>query len=493
MAIISTGAATAGKADVDANFNLNVVTPQTEIQAGFVQMSSEVDAGTVIGTRTVRSVEVSHDFRVRVATDQPLFNLSFEGAVIATAHLQQTVLTMAAAQVNGFLSLNNTSLTTNATFNTVRTYRCFPLIGSYPTYCDMWIREANATATNTVSEYGFGYAATTATPTDGVFFRRLSGGTLQGVVNFAGAENVVSISTVNVPARDGTGTYDASETNHYLITNHNDDVDFWINDVLVGKVSTPSNQGGPTSSSQQPFFARVYNSGLASAGRRVEIGFLQIAGGDVVTNKPWAQQLAGSGGGSYQTQPGTAVAGTVIRTAATNGWPASGTAKTAGTWTATSAPAEASLGGRFLTPAMSGLVSESDYPVFAYLNPAGTNALPGKTLYVTGINIDSNAVTAAAVAPTSLFWAAGVGSTAAATTTADSVTTSSPKIVPLGIHSYLVTAAAGTPAESIIFDASSPLVVPPGTYFHVICRPVTTVAANTLSVQGIVSINGFFE
>ena len=47
MAIISTGAATAGKADVDANFNLNVVTPQTEIQAGFVQMSSEVDAGTV--------------------------------------------------------------------------------------------------------------------------------------------------------------------------------------------------------------------------------------------------------------------------------------------------------------------------------------------------------------------------------------------------------------------------------------------------------------
>lgn len=493
MANITGGASTANKVNVDTNYNLQVVTPQTEIQAGFVQMSSEVDAGLVLGTRTVRSVEVSHDFRVRVATDQPLFNLSFEGAVVPTAHLQQTVSGMAAVQVNGFLSLNNASATASGAYNILKTYRNFPLIGSYPTYCDMWIREANATATNTVSEYGFGYVATTATPTDGVFFRRLSGGTLQGVVNFAGAENVVSINTVNVPARDGTGIYDASETNHYLITNHNDDVDFWINDVLVGKINTPANQGGPTSSSQQPFFARVYNSGIASAGRRVEIGFLQIAGGDVVTNKPWAQQLAGSGGGAYQTQPGNVVAGTVIRTAATNGWPASGTAKTAGTWTATSAPAEGSLGGRFLTPAMSGLISESDYPVFAYLNPAGSNALPGKTLYVTGIIIGSNAVTAAAVAPTSLFWAAGVGSTAAATTTADSVTTSSPKIVPLGVQSYLVTAAAGQPADSVIFDASSPLVVPPGTYFHIICRPVTTVALNTLSVQGVVGIAGFFE
>jgi hypothetical protein len=358
----------------------------------------------------------------------------------------------------------------------------------------MWIREGNPTATDAVSEFGFGYAATTALPTDGVFFRRLSGGQLQGVVNFGGVENNVVINTALVPGRDGVGLYDATEVNHYLITNHNDDVDFWINDIIVGKINTPSNQGGPTSSSQQPFFARVYNGALAaSAGRRIEIGFLQVAGGDVVTNKPWAQQLAGSGGGSYQKQPGNVVAGTVIRTAATNGWPASATAKTTIAWAALTGPAEASLGGRFLTPAMSGLVTESDYPVFAYLNPAGSNSLPGKTLYVTGVIIDANAVTAAAVAPTTLFWAAGVGSTAVSTATADAIGTSSPKIVPLGIQSFLVTAVAGQPVESVHYNAMSPLVVPPGTYFHVICRPVTTVALNTLSVQGIVAINGFFE
>lgn len=495
MANISGGAATPNKADVDANFNLNVVTPITEIQAGFVQMSSEVDSGTVTGSRTVRAVEVSHDYRMRVATDQPLFNLSFEGIIVPTTHLQQTVLGMAASQAAGFLVLNSGNVLLANQYNTIKTYRNFPLIGSYPTYADMWIREGNPTATNAVSEFGFGYAATTALPTDGVFFRRLSGGALEGVVNFGGVENTIVINTALVPGRDGVGAYDATEVNHYLITNHNDDVDFWINDVIVGKINTPSNQGGPTSSSQQPFFARVGNAALAaSAGRRIEIGFLQVAGGDVVTNKPWAHQLAGAGGSSYVTQPGTAVAGTVIRTAATNGWPASGTVKTTIAWAALTGPAEASLGGRFLSPAMSGLVNESDYPVFAYLNPAGTNALPGKTLYVTSIIVDTNAVTAAAVAPTTLFWAAGVGSTAVSTATADGVSTSSPKIVPLGIQSFLITATAGTPAESIIRDCTQgPLVVPPGTYFHIICRPVTTTAANTLSVHGIVGITGFFE
>ena len=495
MANITGGASTANKVNVDTNYNLQVVTPQTEIQAGFVQMSSEVDAGLVLGTRTVRSAEVSHDYRIRVATDQPLFNLSFEGIIVPTAHLQQTVLGMGASQAAGFLVLNSANLLTANQYNTVKTYRNFPLIGSYPTYADMWIREGNPTATNAVSEFGLGYAATTAAPTDGVFFRRLSGGALQGVVNFGGVENVVAISTALVPGRDGVGAYDATETNHYLITNHNDDVDFWINDVIVGKVNTPSNQGGPTSSSQQPFFARVYNGAIAaSAGRRIEIGFLQIAGGDVVTNKPWGQQLAGSGGGSYQTQPGVAPGSTVLRTAATNGWPASATVKTTIAWAAQTGPGEASLGGRWLSPAMSTLVTETDYPLFAYLNPAGTNTLPGKTLYITGINIDSSALTVAAGGPMVLFFAAGAGSTAASTATADAIGTSSPKIVPLGMQSYLATAVAGQPVEGIKYDcAQSPIVVPPGTYFHIICRPVGTTALNTLSIQGVTGVAGFFE
>ena len=49
-----------------------------------------------------------------------------------------------------------------------------------------------------------------------------------------------------------------------------------------------------------------------------------------------------------------------------------------------------------LTPAISTLTSEADYPVFSYLNPAGTASLPGKTLYITGIRVGECVAQAAA-------------------------------------------------------------------------------------------------
>jgi hypothetical protein len=94
-------------------------------------------------------------------------------------------------------------------------------------------------------------------------------------------ETSSDITTTNVPPRDGVGSYDAAETNHYLIYLHNDYAKFWINDILVANIQIPSSQGGPSSSSSLPIFARVYNSGVASAGRRVEIGFVSATLGDL--------------------------------------------------------------------------------------------------------------------------------------------------------------------------------------------------------------------
>ena len=42
----------AGLANVSSTYELQVTTPQEQAQAGFVQMSAEVDDGTVLGTRT---------------------------------------------------------------------------------------------------------------------------------------------------------------------------------------------------------------------------------------------------------------------------------------------------------------------------------------------------------------------------------------------------------------------------------------------------------
>lgn len=494
MANISGGSSSANKANVDASYNLNVVTPQDETTAGFVQISSEVDAGDVLGTRTVRAAEVSHDYRLRVGTDSPLFNLSFEGTVISQAHIQQNLSTMTAAQANGFLSLNSGSATASSNAANIRTYRTFPLVGSYPTYCDMWIRETNPTATSVVSEWGFGYATGTSAPTDGIFFRRISGGQLTAVVNFNGTETTANITVTNIPARDGTGTYDATETNHYLISNHNDDVEFWINDILVARISTPATQGSPCSSATQPILARVYNSGTASAARQIQIGFLQVAGGDLQSNKSWGQQICGGGGGAYQIQPGTASGPTVSRAANVNGWPASATAKTTSAWAANTGPADGSLGGRYLTPAISTLTTETDYPVFTYLNPSGSATLPGKTLYITGISIDGAVTTIAATNSIILFWCLGVGSTAASFATTDGAATVAPRLIPVGSQGYTTTAAVGTNAPRLTLDLSqAPAVCPPGAFVHVVCRPVGTVTSNTLVVQGVVSIAGWFE
>lgn len=76
---IKGGNNTTGLANVSSTYELQVVTPQTEADAGFVQISTEMDAGDVLGTRTVVPPECSDDYRLRVGLDQTLFNASFEG------------------------------------------------------------------------------------------------------------------------------------------------------------------------------------------------------------------------------------------------------------------------------------------------------------------------------------------------------------------------------------------------------------------------------
>jgi hypothetical protein len=348
----------------------------------------------------------------------------------------------------------------------------------------MWLREANDGATNAVSEWGIGYVSGTFAPTDGIFFRRTGSGVLKAVINYAGTETEETINPAAVPARSRSGTYTPSECNHYLIIIHNDHVNFWINDILVASIGCPDTQPSPTSSAAQPLFARVYNSAVASAGRRVEIGFLNVSLGDQHNNKPWSHALCGLGQGAYQTQLGTA------------------TAQTAN-WANSAAPASASLsnttagyatlGGQFQFAASA--TNETDWALFGYLNPAGTNALPGKTLYVTTIRVCGLVVTGAAtVNATTFFWAAGVGSSAVSLATTDTATTVSPKRVPLGVQSFLAAAPLGTIAAG--FDVQftdAPLVVQPGTYLHIILKQLNGAATASLVFRGQVMINGYFE
>lgn len=492
MAGITGGSNTANKANVDADFNLNVNLPVPEAQAGFACASSEVDAGTVLGTRLQRAFEVTDDYRLRVAVDSLWLNKAFTGAIL-DEKFTQIATTMTYAQAGGFGVLNSANAT--ASGNTIRlsTKKAFPLYGTFGMHIETQIREGNPTATNAQSEWGLGLMVGTAAPLDGIFWRRLSGGQLRGVINFGGVETTTDIDTSALPARGGSGTYSATDCNKYVIVVANDEIFFWINDILAGNIKTPSNQGAPTASQALPLEFRVVNSGVASAGRRIEAGFINIVMGDGDTTRPWATVMAANGNGSYQTQLGIAVGPT-----SNSGI----TALAAPTFTANTAPAINALGGKWISPSplpagTSGLATIADvhYPLFSYLNPAGTAAIPGRDLIVTGIRIGETVVSAVLGATyTHLEWIVGVGSSAASLATADAVgppTTTSPKRQNVGSQAFLATAPAGTVAPGVAVTLETPLVVPPGAYLHIILSLIGNAATGAL--RGSVFVNGFYE
>ena len=496
---IKGGNNSAGLANVSSTYELNVVTPQTEADAGFVQLSTEVDAGDVTGARTLIAPEASDDYRLRVGLDQTLFNTAFEGTTILTTLWSQLLTTQTVAQASGFLTLNSTVPTvTTGTASYVRSWRHFPTFGTYPTYLDLWIRETNTSATGAVSEWGFLYLTTqtTAQVIDGIYFRRTSGGSLYGVVTNNSSDIAVTsaINTTNVPSRDGVGAYDPTESNHYLISYHNDVVRYWINDVMVAELACPAANATFTSSSNTPVGFRVINTGTASATRQLSVGFVNVGFGDQNVNKPWQHALCGMGAGAYQLQNGNTPGPTVTRGTGANGHPTSGTARIAGTWTALTAPALNSLGGLWTTPAISTLTSDADYPVFAFLNPVGSTTLPGKTLYVTGVRVGEGYVsTAAATNSIFLSYILMVGASATNTSTADAATTVSGKSITIGGHAFTSADVVGNARAGFEMRFDSPLMVPAGHYFTFVVRPFGTVTLNTLVVTSSLAVNGYFE
>jgi hypothetical protein len=184
----------------------------------------------------------------------------------------------------------------------------------------------------------------------------------------------------------------------------------------------------------------------------------------------------------------------VTRASASTGHPASATARTAGTWTATSAPALNNLGGLWTSPAISTLTSDADYPVFAFQNPAGSATRPGKTLYITGVRIgDTVPSVAASTNPIFISYIVTVGSSAAATNTGDAATTVSGKSIVIGGHGFLATEEAGSHKQGFIMSFESPLMVPAGHFINLIVRPFGTVTGNTMVLRGSVSFDGYFE
>jgi hypothetical protein len=135
--------------------------------------------------------------------DTLLFNENFNGAALNTRKFINTATTFVTGVSGGFINLNNTNLTTANATNVITTRPTFPAYGSYPLQgeCELvYITAGSVPVANNITEFGFGLATGVAAPTDGAFFRYNASGALQFVLNYNGAETVVTYAGSNVPS-----------------------------------------------------------------------------------------------------------------------------------------------------------------------------------------------------------------------------------------------------------------------------------------------------
>jgi hypothetical protein len=456
----------------------------TPAGVGAVRMFSENDAGTVTLTPTLLSPETTNDFRLRTVDDTTLDDEVFCYANQNTGKHSYASTTMTMALASNALVTNSGNITTLNTATFFRTQQFFELCGSQNATTVVFEAALSAgLTTNTTIDFGMFLQSGTSpyAPTDGCYFRILPGG-FQGVINFNGTEVSTSLSF----------TAAINQVYGFKITINTDKVQFWINNVLYGTLTTQVANGAPFASQALPLQIRHAIGGTAAAAAlslRVFTYNIQV---NDQTNLPY-QHIAAMRGNSSQVQQGATTGGQLTTYAL-------GTEPAAVTLTASTAPATNTLGGLFLLP-VAITPAASDYPLFAWQNPAGTAAIPGKVFVCTGVIIgDLSVTTALTGGPLLLQWAIGYGSTASTLATTESTTftaggtTKIARKIPLGAQALAATAAVGAISPGFQRDFSSaPLPINPGEFLHIILRIPGGTATTAGAPRGSVAVLGYFR
>lgn len=452
---------------------------------GAVRMFSEVDPGSVTGNTYLISPETTGDYRLRSVNDTILDSEVFCYANQNTGKHSYVATTMAMALASNALVTNSGNITTVNTAAAFRTQQYFELCGSQnSTYVMTEAALSAALTTNTTIDFGMFLQSGTSpyAPSDGAYFRVTSAG-FQGVINFNGVETTTSVFAF---------THTINQAYAFTIVLTTDKAEFWIDDVLYGTLNTQASNGAPFASQTIPYQIRHAIGGTAAgAALSLRVFTYSIQVNDQV-NLPY-EHIATMRGGSTQVQQG-ATTGGQLTTYATGAEPA------AVTLTANTAPATNTLGGVFLLPAAI-TPAASDYPLFAWQNPAGTAAIPGRVFLCTGVIIGELSVTTALTGGPLLFqWAIGYGSTAASLATTESTTftaggtTKIARKIPLGAQGLAAASAVGVVAPGFqrLFDAA-PLPINPGEFLHIILRIPGGTATTAGAPRGSVAVLGYFR
>lgn len=455
-----------------------LVNPPTDPgDAGFTVLACESDAGNVTGVRRVRAIDVSQDYRMRTGVDSLLFNAKFPGAAIDTGRWFQNATTQTITVANGFLSLNAGLSVATTTHSLVRSYRCFPIYGTFGLWAEAQVQLSQTPVVNNQIEVGLFLAATNAAPTDGVFMRINSSGEGRMVINFAGTETQSAAFTPN--------TYlPPNVTKKVVIGIFSDSVELWIDDVLIVSLAAPAAQGDVTASAMLPFSFRNQNTGACPAAQVLKVGMVNVTLADANTAKLWSHTMSGLGGMGYEGQAGGTLGSTALYTNSL----AAGSGVAA---TNTTAALGSGLGGQFsLLPS---LTVPTDGIISSYQVPAGTAALPGKCLYIRGVKVQGVVTTVLAGGPVIGAFSVAYGHTSVSLATNEAAGTKAPRRIPIGIQVYAANAAVGARDDRELFlDLETPICVQPGEFFQVVMKNLGTVTTTGV-ITFLIHVDAYWE
>lgn len=461
------GTTSGNGAEVDASNNLRVTTPGysaagVSVGGGPAQgpaVFMENDPGTITGARYVKSPEITEDYQLRVSHDHILDRDTFNYAAQNTGKHSHTFTTMTATVSANGLLCNSGAITTTTTGFTFGTFAEFPCAHAgattyYETSMSLNTNIASIPA-NFVMDVGAIRRGVTAAfvPLDGAYFRFSSAG-ITAVINRNAAETV-SVLT-------GVSGILANESHKYTISVTEREVEFWIDDVRYASISAPSTQGQVILGATLPWGLRLANVGAPSAAVTALVTDYTVSYGGAMYSSPWSAvgnrslgSHQGLSGGTMGTLSSITSNSLAILTTAAGSNTAANVTGLGGIGSITAAAAAA-----------------TDFIMTSYQVPAGTVAVQGRRLVVTGVKVSAiNLGAAVATTATSCLIGLAFGHTAVSLATAEgasfsTATTKAPRREPLGFLYWNVGAPIGATPQNgdITMRFSNPIYVNSGEF-----------------------------
>lgn len=491
LAVIDTGSSASGKANVDVNFNLQTNMPGNKADgstqgggntaAGGAVLLTEQDSGATSGVRQVLAPQSSQDRRLRVGSDMILMNETFNGNTQNTSKWAYTAVTLTASQPGAgtlnFGTVQGTAVTHGAF---MRSFQYFPLIGSAPLVAEFSVGQFTAAMIANEEWYcGFALPTTAGTaPTDGVWFKLTTSGLVGEIKYNNSLTSTASLATL--------ASFTVGTQFRLKIIVGEDEVSFWRDGVRLGALAIPVADGQPIIMASLPVFMQKLCTGSVSNTNTMRVGDIHVFLSDLDFSKPWPHQMATLGQSGYLGQDGHTQGKTTLWT--------NSTAPTAAALTNTAA-AFTGLGG--IVAVLPTLTANADGKLITYQNPASSINITGRNLVITGISIQGAVSVVLVGGPVTYAYALAYGHTATSLATGESAsfgspTTHAPRILPLGIDTYPVTAAAGTLGTPVIANFDTPVIVRPGEFLDIVARNIGTVTT-TGAITCIIRIEAYWE